>query len=169
MTQTDVIDIMRSILRVEAERVAAGVSVGRTHDVSVEDVKRLDDTLETLMAGLKLKGVVYPLHAIAMKYELSSGEYAILQLALMPHHAPELFGAMMSVLGDTRSSPHLTHALKLFGASVQDPEHFRRMLQHRPLLTEQLIGFSSDEVLDPELTISEAVLEWIGLDSGSDE
>ena len=159
----EVVRLLSAVLRLEGERLVAAISIGRVSGATPEAVEEIDDQIGLLLSGLDRRGVKYPGHTLAAQYGLSGGGYAVLQLALLPHHAPDLLRQVLDALGDEGESvPRMRHAQKLFGSSAQVTPHFRRMLESQPVCRKRLLELSAKEV-DSPLRVSKSVLELLGL------
>jgi len=141
---TDAPDICRSILRLEAERVIARIA-------APEAIEELDADLETLFDGLDRRGAGYPGHMLGQRYELTGADYALLQLALIPHHSLEL----LQPLG-IRGPLTTTQAFRFLAPEA--PTH----LADEAMAQLAVVQSGLVELGEP-MTVSPAVLELFGL------
>lgn len=160
-------ELARLVLRLESERLVAIASIGRTRGATPERVASIDRDLETIMAGLERRGSAPPLHVVASRYGLSGGEFAIVHLALMPHHAPDLLLTLATTL-DSRVEaplpiPRLSYALRILAPSAPDQAALRRQLRELPVCTETLVILKPLPDGDERLEASPALLELLGL------
>lgn len=161
--ETDTIDILRAVFRLEAERTLLVAQLGRVAgaEESLEDV---DERLGSALAALNTRGVAYPLHAIARRYRLGQEDYLLLQLALMPRHGADVVRAATDALGDRAETIRLSHGLALIFEGFDDWERARSELMALPVFRESLVKLvdqGGDD--DPALIPSPAVLELLGL------
>ena len=154
--------LVRSAMTLEAQRVAAMAALGGGPGAAGETVAELDAELDVLLGGLARRGAGYPLHLVARRYDLSGSEYLVLQLALMPFHAPESLQAVSAALaGD--GQPRLSLALTLLGAPTRDWPRLRRELDSMALFRERLVLLEELDDSDHLLLASPALLELLGL------
>ena len=139
-----VADICRSILRLEAEQVVARIT-------SADELDEIESDLETLFEGLDRRGAGYPGHMVGQQYELTGPDYALLQLALIPHHALDL----LQPLG-IHSALTSTQAFR-FLAPEAPPHLADEALAHLAVVQSGLV-----ELGEP-LRVSQAVLELFDL------
>lgn len=155
-----VVDILRAVFRLEAERTLQVARLGREAGAgdTLEDVDR---QLSRAMAALNTRGVAYPLHDVARRYRLGQEDYLILQLALLPRHGPEVVARATRALGEPDERLRMSHALALIAEGFDDWARARAELLTLPVFVEKLVWVSDEE--DPELTPCPAVLELLGL------
>jgi len=157
-------DILRAVFRLEAERTVCAARLGRVPgaEAMMADV---DQRLAAAFAALDARGALYPLHMIARRYQLSQADYLVLQLALLAHHGagPELVHAATEALDDDGPQPavRLSHALALIAEGFDDWERAKAELMTLPVFAERLVKVGEGD--DPELAVSAAVLELLGL------
>lgn len=159
--ETDTIDILRAVFRLEAERTLLVARLGRVAgaEAALDDV---DARLGAALSELNTRGVAYPLHSIARRYRLAQEDYLILQLALLPRQGTEVVLATTDALGDSSETIRLSHALALIAEGFDDWERASAELRELPVFREALVKLGEGE--DPALTPSQAVLELLSLD-----
>lgn len=153
-------DLLRAVFALEAERTLHAAQIGRVAGAedALEDV---DMRLGQVLAALEVRGVAYPLHAIARRYRLSQADYLVLQLALLPRHGVNVVRAVTEALGDGADRISMSHALALVFEGFDDWARARTELETLPVFVESLVRLGDGD--DPELTPSPAVLELLGL------
>lgn len=161
--------IVRSLMRLEADRVVAAAAIGREPDASPDDIARIDANMDVLMRGLKHREVGYPPHLLAGRYSLTGEDYVALQVGLMPYHAPDALERLDQLLGygpgptDSRIKARLTFVVRLIAPATIDLEQAARQLEQSPVCTHGLIHLARLADGDRELHVSAAVLELLGL------
>lgn len=154
-------------LRLEAERVlAAAAIVTGSPQVTVATIKAIDGELDTVMRGLERRGVAFPGHVLGAKYGLSGGEYLLLQIALMPFHAPDLalqLDRLFAAGDDDPSAPRLSAGLRLLAPDRPDPAALRPALERMPLCANGLVQLVPLADGDAHVVPGQAVLELYGL------
>ncbi len=163
MSVDDAGRLVATVLGLEAQRVLAGAAVGRVDGATPADVEAIDADIDTVMTGLQRRGVAYPGHVLAARYELSGAEYLLLQIALMPFHAPDAAIRLGEILGGPDGCPRLTYAVKLLNPSAEDLTAMRALVSSTPLFAEQLVLFDDLGDGDAQLLPGLAVLELFGL------
>lgn len=161
--ETDTIDILRAVFRLEAERTLLVARLGRVAGAE-EALEDADGRLGAALAALNTRGVAYPLHAIARRYRLGQEDYLLLQLALLPRHGPEIVLATTDALGDKAGVIRLSHGLALIAEGFDDWERAKAELMELPVFREKLVKLVEvDGDGDPAMEPSAAVLELLGL------
>lgn len=162
--ETDTIDILRAVFRLEAERTLLVARLGRVAGAE-EALEDVDGRLGSALSALNTRGVAYPLHAIARRYRLGQEDYLLLQLALLPRHGAGIVLETTDALGDRAETIRLSHGLALIFDGLDDWERARAELMALPVFRESLVKLvSGDGEDDPALVPSPAVLELLGLD-----
>ncbi len=140
-------------MRLEADAL---VALAQGDAEAVAEARR---DLETVFAGLSHRGLAYPPHVVAARFELDGASFAALTVALMPHHAPERLLALSAALDRAGQA---TPTLELVASLVAPPgarEAALEDLRRGPLLADALVREAADGTLTP----SPAVLELLGL------
>lgn len=154
------LDLLRMVFSLEAERTLRAAQLGRV--AGAEDaLEGVDTRLGQALAALELRGVAYPLHAIARRYRLSEADYLVLQLALLPRHGVEVVRAATDALGESSDKVSISHAIALVFEGFDDWKRARAELEALPVFVESLVRLGDGD--DPEMTPSPAVLELLGL------
>ncbi len=160
-----------TLLRLEADRIEAAAALGRPNASHARDIAEVDADMSRMLAGLDRRGVAYPPHAVAARYELSGAEYLVLMLALLPHHAPDVPPRLSRVLGpiptNTAENPaipvRLSWALRLLAPQEADHEALARQVETSTVVAEGLVRLTRMEDGDRRLEAHLAVLELLGL------
>lgn len=160
---TDTIDILRAVFRLEAERTLLVARLGRVAGAE-QALLDVDGRLAAALSALNTRGVAYPLHAIARRYRLGQEDYLLLQLALLPRHGADVVLATTDALGDRAETIRLSHGLALIFEGLDDWERARAELMALPVFRESLLKLVEvDGDDDPVLSPSPALLELLGL------
>lgn len=162
--ETDTIDILRAVFRLEAERTLLVARLGRVAGAE-QALHDVDERLAAALSALNTRGVAYPLHAIARRYRLGQEDYLLLQLALLPRHGSEVVLATTDALGDRAETIRLSHGLALIAEGLDDWERARAEVMALPVFRESLVKLVEVEGEDdPALAPSLALLELLGLE-----
>lgn len=154
-------ELVARILQLESTRLLAMAAAAREGVSAAPRVQRVDEAVDATLASLDELGVAYPGHAIARRYELSGPEYAVMQLALMPHHASEDLASLLRILGDPHAErPRFRHALELL-AAPEERAALQDTLERGALLREELVRLGGEA--GSELHVHPIVLELYGL------
>ncbi|MGM0575431.1 MAG: hypothetical protein ACQEXJ_06845 [Myxococcota bacterium] len=158
---TEAARVVARILGLESARLLAMAAVLRSARPDPGQLRDVDRAIESALETLVELGVAYPGHVLGRRYDLSGPEYAVLQLALMPHHTPDDFTSLVWLLDDREEVPRLRHALRLL-APPREQEALRSLLEAGPLVGEGLVRLTGED--DPALIVNRSVLELYGLE-----
>lgn len=162
--ETDTIDILRAVFRLETERTLLVARLGRVAGAE-QALSDVDARLAAALSALNTRGVAYPLHAIARRYRLGQEDYLLLQLALLPRQGTDIVLEATDALGDRDETIRLSHGLALIFEGLDDWERAKAELMALPVFREQLVKLlDDDDKDDPALVPSPAILELLGLD-----
>ncbi len=161
--ESETVDILRAVFRLEAERTMQLARLGRALGAE-EALDDVDQRLARAMMALDNRGIAYPLHAIARRYRLSQEDYLVLQLSLLSRHGPDVVRVTTESLGEPALRPHLSHALALIAEGFDDWAAARAELETFPVLREKLVSLQPPQAEDPEIHPSLAILELLGLE-----
>lgn len=159
---------LAEVLRLEAARLLGVARMVAGDDDAPAAMARVEAELDEALASLEAIGVAHPGHVLAARYGLDGADYVVLAVALLPHHAPEVFaelvGLLQAVGAVADEVPRLSHALALLAPMQAWPE-VAEELSGRGLFTEGLVRARADEAADddPVLAVHLAVLELYGL------
>ncbi len=167
--------LMKRIMALEADKTAALVGLGRRSGAE-EALAEADAALDAAMRQLAALGARYPLHMAAEADGLDATDYLLIQLALMPHVAPDHAHALLALvrddappraaatLGPPESTPApltLTDAVALFGPGDDDWQAVENAILAQRAMTAGYvaIGPDADRPLRPGLAVRE-LLGW---------
>lgn len=155
--------LLSAVFRLEAERTLNVARLGREPGAE-QALDAVDAELADAMGALERRGVAYPLHAIARRYQLSQEDYLVMQLALLTRQGPEVVSLATRALGEESDRLRLSHALALIAEGFDDWEKARAELESFPVFRERLVLLEPPLGEDPALRVSPAILELLGLD-----
>jgi hypothetical protein len=154
--------VVASVLRLEAERVVA-LAQQLAGTPRYDRLMELDRQLGILSDGLERRGVNYPGHVIGARYGLSGGEYLMLLVALMPHHAPDLRDDLREAIGGPDDHPRRSYVLLLLDSDSANWAALDAEFEQSALILAGLVVSTPLPDGDERLTVSLAILELFGL------
>jgi|GEM_PF-2065075 len=158
----DAMEALRAVFRLEAERTVQLARLGREAGAD-EQLEVIDERLANAMATLDANDVGYPMHMIARQYQLGQEDYVIMQMALLPRHGEALVNALTTTLGEGEPEPRLSHAVALLAEGYDDWKQAAADLMTLPVFEEKLVVATPIGEGDYALTMSQAVLELLGI------
>lgn len=158
----DAMEALRAVFRLEAERTVQLARLGREPGAD-ELLEIIDERLAEAMRTLDANDVGYPMHMIARQYELGQEDYVIIQMALLPRHGEALVDALTTTLGEGEPEPRLSHAVALLAEGYDDWKQAAADLLTLTVFVEKLVIASPIGDGDFALTMSQSVMELLGL------
>ena len=154
------------VLALEAARLLAVAAMVRGSSPERAGLPELDRAMDHALATLDQLGVAYPGHVVAHRYGLDGPAYLTLNVALLPHHAPDDLDTLVHLLGcEGDELPTARHAVALQGPPESWPALYDELLASR-LYAQRLVDLCG-EGLDATLIVHPAVLELYGLASAA--